>query len=99
MKVAYYIAAWSGESEAQMRGRINVLNCVSGIRDLLFWQCEYKVTVEQLIQGATLQIEAARKTMDGAKFTKFRDETPLGDMVFASLNNEAFYGKPKPCSN
>lgn len=97
-KVSYYINAFLGMSDEQMKGRHAVVHYLSGVRDLLWWQCEYDVTIEQLLQGANFQIKAARDTMDDASFEKFLDDTAFGDMVFISLHNEPLYGKPKPCS-
>ncbi len=97
-KVSYYFDAYLGTSPDQMRGRLNVVQYLAGVRDLLWWQCEYEVTIEQLLEGANFQLKMFRTTMDDASFDKFIDDTPFGDMVFLSLGNEHLYGKPKPCS-
>ncbi|WP_318855004.1 hypothetical protein [Sinorhizobium meliloti] len=98
IKIDYYVYAWSGTSEDQMTSRLTVVNYLSGVRDHLWWECEYEVTIQQLIEGANMQIKAARMTMDDARFDKFLEDTPFGDMVFLSLHNEALYGKAEPCS-
>ncbi|MDX0370625.1 hypothetical protein GOC23_23935 [Sinorhizobium meliloti] len=98
IKSGYYVYAWSGTSEDQMTSRRTVVNYLSGVRDHLWWECEYEVTIQQLLEGANMQIKAARMTMDDAHFDKFLEDTPFGDMVFLSLHNEALYGKAEPCS-
>ncbi|WP_322886121.1 hypothetical protein U8C32_34395 (plasmid) [Sinorhizobium medicae] len=87
-----YIHAWSGTS------RRTVVDYLSGIRDCLWWQCEYEVTIQQLLHGTNMQIKAARITMDDPALERVLSQTPFGDMVFLSLRNEPLYGKPAPCS-
>ncbi len=68
-----YIHAWSGTS------RRTVVDYLSGIRDCLWWQCEYEVTIQQLLHGTNMQIKAARITMDDPalkeSFRKLHSET------------------------
>jgi len=97
-KIDYYIYAYSDTTDEQKQARLNVVHYLSGVRDHLWWECEYEVTIKQLLEGANMQIKAARMTMDDARFDKFLEDTPFGDMVFLSLHNEALYGKAEPCS-
>lgn len=93
-----YIHAWSGTSAEHMKSRRTVVDYLSGIRDCLWWQCEYEVTIQQLLHGTNMQIKAARITMDDPALERVLSQTPFGDMVFLSLRNEPLYRKPAPCS-
>ncbi|RVJ77871.1 hypothetical protein CN168_18910 [Sinorhizobium medicae] len=93
-----YIHAWCGTSAEHMKSRRTVVDYLSGIRDCLWWQCEYEVTIQQLLHGTNMQIKAARITMDDPALERVLSQTPFGDMVFLSLRNEPLYGKPAPCS-
>lgn len=97
-KVDYYLYAYSDTTGEHKQARLNVIHYLSGVRDHLWWECEYEVTIEQLLMGANMQIKAARMTMEDKAFDKFTADTAFGDMVFISLHNEALYEKPEPCS-
>lgn len=47
--IIYYINAWSGTSDDRMKSRRAVVDYLSGVRDHLWWQCEYEVTIQQLL--------------------------------------------------
>jgi|GEM_PF-3436672 len=72
--LAYYIHAWSGTSAEHMKSRRTVVDYLSGVRDYLWWQCEYEVTIQQLLDGTNMQIKAARITMDDPALERFLRE-------------------------
>lgn len=99
MTVAYWIHAFAGKSAEQNAARLNVVHYLNGIRDHLWWQCEYEVTVEQLAHGALVQLQVFELTKTPVQMAKFMETTPFGDMVFISLRDQGITGKPAPCSN
>lgn len=94
MTVGYYLYSFGTNDAA---GKQNVAQYLSGIRDHLWWQCEYEATVTDLIKFADHQIKTFRETMSDEQFVKFANDTPYGDMVFISLKSTSLTNRPEPC--
>lgn len=94
MTVAYYLHAFGTKTPNEQS---QVVNYLAGIRDHMFWQCEYRVTVKDLIAAANQMIEASQSTYDHAEFVKWATRTPFGDMVFAGLKANPPHGEMR-CS-
>lgn len=99
MTVSYVLDVFADKGERQVETKLNVAYYLAGIRDHLWWQCRYEVTVPVLFRGALFRLRAFEMTSSKPEFEAFKDKTPFGDMVFLSLHNNDFYGQPPPCSS
>ena len=100
MLVAYYFHAFYGEKDEETQiSRLSVINYLAGIRDHLWWQCEYETTVMELSKAAEFQIQSFQAVMNKEQFMSWAGETPFGDMVFLALKDEKLLGKPEPCKS
>ncbi|MBB4230059.1 hypothetical protein [Rhizobium mongolense] len=92
--VAYYVGAFAIKDDTGMK---TVVQYLAGIRDHLYWQCEYDITVKELMDAANFHILAYKETHDAETFGDWSDNTPFGDVVFLGINNTLVTGKPEPC--
>jgi hypothetical protein len=82
MTVGYYLHAFGAKNSIE---QLQVVSYLSGIRDHIYWQCKYKVTVRNLIDASNLMIAASRTTYHNAEFVEWANKTPYGDMVFVGI--------------
>lgn len=94
MSVGHYLYTFATNDTA---GKSNVVHYLSGVRDHLWWQCEYEATVMELMTFAEVQIKTFREIMSEEQFGKFANDTPYGDLVFLALKNQSLTNRQPPC--
>lgn len=82
MTVGYYLHAFGTKNSTE---QLQVVSYLSGIRDHIYWQCKYKVTVKNLIDASNRMIAASRTMHGNAEFVEWANKTPYGDMVFVGI--------------
>ncbi|TBC12648.1 hypothetical protein [Rhizobium ruizarguesonis] len=94
MVVGYYLHAFGTKTKAE---QLAVVEYLSGIRDHLYWQCEYTVRVTELLDAANAMIEVQKATQSHDEFVEWANRTPFGDMVFIGIKADPPHGAVK-CS-
>ncbi|MGO8313840.1 hypothetical protein ACC827_26525 [Rhizobium ruizarguesonis] len=90
MTVGYYLHAFATKTPAE---QLAVVHYLSGIRDHIYWQCKYTVTVRDLMDAANSMIAVWKAEKSHPQFVEWAKKTPFGDMVFIGIKANPPHGQ------
>lgn len=89
-----YLKTMSGKNDALI---LAMLSYFGGIRDHLYWQCEYEISVPEMRKFLEFHLNVTRSSMSDDEWNSFIRKTPVCDMIFIMLKVETLTQRKEPC--